>query len=103
MISPRSYERPIPPLSRVRWINYCETEREEGDDWVGRDRDFRIGFYSRQDGLDVIWLVTEDGEYLETVDHDFLEENFELIRLSDIQDPYGENDDVIGPIWIDPR
>ena len=34
--------------------------RRHGESRIGRR--FRIGYYSRQDGLDCIWLVNEKGE-----------------------------------------
>lgn len=50
---------------------------------------FRIGYYSQQDGLDVIWLVNENGEYEQTTDRAFLLKYFEPIEISDETDLYG--------------
>jgi len=52
-------------------------------------RRFRIGYYSRQDGLDCIWLVNDNGEYEQTTDREFLLKYFEIERLSDETNFYG--------------
>lgn len=52
---------------------------------------FRVGYYSRQDGLDCIWLVNESGEYEQTTDHDRLYKYFDIIQLSDEKSLFGRN------------
>jgi hypothetical protein len=52
-------------------------------------RRFRVGCYSRKDGLDCIWLVNEDGEYEQTTDREFLLKYFEIEQLSDEKNFYG--------------
>lgn len=52
-------------------------------------RRFRIGYYSRKDGLDCVWLVNDDGEYEQTTDREFLLKYFEIERLSDETNFYG--------------
>ena len=42
----------------------------------------RVGYYSRHDGLDVIWLVNANGEYMETIDHDALKRHFRVVKRS---------------------
>jgi hypothetical protein len=59
---------------------------------------FRVGYYSWMDGLDCIWLVNEDGEYQETVDHEFLHKFFEIENLSKERSLYGKNRPRLGPI-----
>ena len=44
---------------------------------------YQVGYYSRRDGADCIWLVNESGEYQETVDHDYLFKYFDIIQISD--------------------
>ena len=76
----------IPPRSRVRLVDadkLTHAWRKE----VGRR--FRIGYYSRQDGLDCIWLVNDNGEYEQTTDREFLLKYFEIERLSDETNFYG--------------
>jgi hypothetical protein len=60
-------------------------------DW-GNDlrRFFRIGYYSRQDGLDCIWLVNGRGEYEQTTDRATLLRHFLILRLSSERDVYGD-------------
>jgi hypothetical protein len=61
-------------------------------------RVFRIGYYSRQDGLNCIWLVNEAGSYEQTTDQKSIETDFEVLNLSTETDMYGVNRDVLGPI-----
>lgn len=53
------------------------------------ERVFRIGYYSRQDGLDDIWLVNEKGEYEGTADRDHLLKYFEPVKISRETNLYG--------------
>jgi hypothetical protein len=83
----------IPPLSVVKVIRV--TANEPG--WVGYEgRIFRIGYYSRQDGLDCVWLVSDSGEYGETIDQDMIRTHFEVLALSDETDLYGVDRPTIG-------
>ena len=52
-------------------------------------RQFRVGYYSRKDGLDRIWLVNENGEYEQTTDRAFLLKYFDVERLSQEKNLYG--------------
>ena len=82
----RTIPKVIPPRSRVRLVKadrHTPTWRKH----VGRR--FRVGYYSRKDGLDCIWLVNEDGEYEQTTDRDFLLKYFEIEQLSDERNFYG--------------
>jgi hypothetical protein len=76
----------IPPRSRVRLMNADKLTRSWRKD-VGRR--FRIGYYSRKDGLDCIWLVNDDGEYEQTTDREFLVRYFEIEHLSSETNFYG--------------
>ena len=76
----------IPPRSRVRLAKadqHTPTWRKD----VGRR--FRVGYYSRKDGLDCIWLVNEDGEYEQTTDRESLLKYFDIERLSHEKNFYG--------------
>jgi hypothetical protein len=76
----------IPPRSRVRLIR--ADKRTPG--WrkdVGRQ--FRVGYYSRKDDLDCIWLVNESGKYEQTIDREFLLKYFRIERLSNESNFYG--------------
>jgi hypothetical protein len=71
------FRTPIPPRSIVRVKAALRSPwRKE----IGRL--FRIGYYSVQDGLDCIWLVDAQGEYCQTLDHDFLHKFFEIVNIS---------------------
>lgn len=59
----------------------------------------RVGYYSRQDGIDVVWLVDEDGDYCETTDQKDLESYFDIVVNSNIQDTYGDLSDTLPPIF----
>lgn len=50
---------------------------------------FRIGYYSRQDGLDDIWLVNDEGRYIGTTDREMLLRYFKIVRLSRERDYFG--------------
>ena len=52
---------------------------------------FRIGYYRRQDGPNVVWLVNALGEYQQTWDQVSLLETFEVVKWSDETDIYGVN------------
>jgi hypothetical protein len=54
-----------------------------------------IGYYSKQDGLDCVWLVTTTGNYDWTTEHEWLYEKFEVLEFSDETDLYGEQRDII--------
>ena len=50
-----------------------------------------IGYYSKADGLDCIWLVNDEGEYEQTVDHEFLRKYFEIENVSSERSLYGKD------------
>ena len=84
----------IPPRSVIRLI-----EREP--DWgpgleIGAE--FRIGYYSRQDGPNCVWLVDASGKYGQTWDQISLLDTFEIVSLSDETDIYGLHRPVLEPL-----
>jgi len=84
----------IPPLSLVKVVKVTIEEPE----WIGYEgRVFRIGYYSRNDGLDCVWLVDDDGKYSETVDQEMIRTHFEILQRSDESDLYGVDRPPIGP------
>ena len=87
--------RPIPPESVVQLAGYPPASRS----WKKNlGAIFRVGYYSRTDGPDCIWLVNEDGEYQETLDHDYLARYFDVIQTSDETSLYGAKRPRIGAI-----
>jgi hypothetical protein len=90
-----SIPRVIPPRSVVKVIKVTSEE----PDWIGYEgRIFRIGYYRRNDGLDCVWLVDEDGDYSEAVDQEMIRTHFEVVQLSDESDLFGIDRPLIGPL-----
>ena len=50
------------------------------------------------DGLDCIWLVNDAGKYEQTIDHEFLEKNFEIESISKERSMYGRKRPRIEPV-----
>jgi len=75
---------PIPPGSVIRVKGSPSALWRKN---VGRI--FRVGYYSKLDGLDGIWLVDEKGEYEQTIDHEFLRKYFEIENISKERSLYG--------------
>jgi hypothetical protein len=57
-----------------------------------------VGYYSRKDGLDCIWLVNESGEYEQTTNRNFLLKYFVIERISGEKDHYGRKKRPLGKI-----
>ena len=84
----------IPPLSVVR-VNRVPPN---DPDWSGYEgRVFRIGYYRKNDGLDCVWLVNDEGGYQETMDQEMIRNHFEVLQLSEETDLFGVDRPVIGP------
>ena len=80
------FPTPIPPGSIVQ--AKASPSKKWGEN-IGKR--FRIGYYSQKDGLDCIWLVNGEGEYEQTIDHDFLKKYFEIETVSNERSFYGRN------------
>jgi hypothetical protein len=76
----------IPPRSMFRLVRSDRKTPTWSRD-IGKV--FRIGYYSKQDGLDCIWLVNNLGEYEQTVDRDYLLKYFEPVTISSEINFYG--------------
>jgi HEAT repeat protein len=76
----------IPPRSRVRLVR-ADKQTPSWNKHLGRQ--FRIGYYSRKDGLDCIWLVNENGKYEQTTDRDFISKYFQIESVSQEKNFYG--------------
>jgi hypothetical protein len=87
------FRTPIPSCSIVR---IRESRSKFAKEDVGRR--FRVDYYSWLDGLDCIWLVDEQGKYERTVNHDFLNKNFEIQFVSPERSLYGKNRPQFGSI-----
>jgi hypothetical protein len=85
----------IPPLSVVR-LNHADDQTPHWKNQVGRE--FRIGYYSRQDGTDCVWLVNDAGQYEQTVDQKQLRDYFVIIERSKERALYGTTRPPIPPL-----
>ena len=89
---------PIRPLS----ILQLASENRKGFSKNNLRHFCRVGFYSKLDGLDIIWLVDHCGEYRDTINHKFMYKYFSIYEESEIYDYYGITHDTIGSI-LDPK
>ena len=84
---------PIPPCSLVA------VRRGVGKQWAGKaGRVFRVGYYSKIDGLDCIWLVDESGSYDQTIDHEDLHKFFEIRSVAKERSLYGRGRPQFPPL-----
>ncbi len=74
---------PIAPCTVVRALNPLEWP------WLTEDR-YRIGYYSRIDGLNCVWMVNRRGEYEQTIDQDTVKANFAIVTVSDEAELYAD-------------
>ena len=84
----------IPPRSIVRFTN--EGLVDGLDLQLGAV--FRVGYYSRQDGPNCVWLVNNEGEYCQTWDQLTIRSNFDVVSLSEETDIFGNNRPEIEPL-----
>jgi hypothetical protein len=79
-----SFPVPIPPRSVI------SVKRAVGSPWAKEvGRQFRIGYYSKMDGLDCIWLVDEKGKYNQSIDHEYLNKFFDIQSVAKERSLYG--------------
>ena len=100
VLRPKARDLPevIPPRSVFR---LARSDAATPDWKADIGRVFRIGYYSPQDGLEMIWLVDEQGRYEQTTDRSALLEYFEAITISDESDLYGADRPELGPMEDD--
>ncbi len=85
----------IPPLSIVKIVKADDTCAN----WKTQiGKRFRIGYYSRQDGLETIWLVDDKGNYCQTTDRQYLIKYFDIETLSNETNLFGDKCPPLGPI-----
>ena len=90
---PESLASIIPPLSVVQVSRVTASEPA----WEGYEgRIVRIGYYRKNDGLDCVWLVDDEGGYCEAVDQEMIRTHFKVLHLSDETDLFGVDRPVIG-------
>jgi hypothetical protein len=85
----------IPPKTILKLV-HADSTTPLWKNQIGRR--YRVGYYSKQDGKNTIWLVDEAGNYCETTDRKTLMSYFEIVRLAKKTDLFGENARPLGPI-----
>jgi len=91
----KSMPHVIPPRSKFKLVRSDETTPM----WKNQiGKTFRIGYYSKQDGTDCIWLVNEKGEYEETTSRDHLLKYFEPLDISKETELYRHPTEPFGPL-----
>ena len=84
---------PIPPLSVVT------IAKVKDNPYIHLSgQSIRIGYYSKQDGLDCIWLVYANGKYGESTDHDHLNRFFIIEEVSNETEFFGDHRIQIEPL-----
>jgi hypothetical protein len=79
-----SFPVPVPPCSVI------SVRRKARSPWANEiGRRFRVGYYSKMDGLDCIWLVDENGKYDQTIDHESLNKFFDIQSIAKQRSLYG--------------
>jgi hypothetical protein len=81
----------IPPLSVVIVVAGSPGWRDQNG------AVFRIGYYQRNDGLDCVWLVDDDGGYSQTTDQEDIRKSFAILQMSDEKDLFEAERPIIGP------
>jgi len=85
---------PVPPKTVVRLMR----SDKKTPAWKNKEGTvYRVGYYSRQHGLDEIWLVDDEGEYVEIVDRECILLYFDVLSVSNETDMYGDNRPLLGP------
>ena len=79
----------VPPRSVVECVAY---NKRTGAYEANVGRRFRIGYYGAcRDGLAVVWLVNELGEYIATTNHEDLKKYFRVVRRAHETDYFGDD------------
>ena len=94
-MSDETLKRPIPPLTTLRLRKLWPHARKKGRE-IGQV--YRVGYYCKHCGRDVIWLVDSNGRYNWTVDHDFVTKFFDVVELSKERSLYGKDRSKLEPI-----
>lgn len=58
----------------------------------------RVGYYSKQDGLNVIWIVYPNGHYGEATTHAHLNRFFKIISIPEETDLHGDDRSILQPL-----
>jgi hypothetical protein len=98
----KQFERDPKKYCKIRPIGPKSVIRVRGDN-PGPYRGLighllRVGYYSKQDGLNAIWIVYANGEYGETTTHSHLNRHFTIISDSGETGPYGDGRPILLPL-----
>ena len=85
----------LPPLTVLRLKKLWPHARKQGKE---KGQIYRIGYYCKNCGTDTIWLVDEKGEYGWTADREFVDNYFEILKLSNERSIYGEGRPKLGTL-----
>lgn len=86
---------PLPPLTLLRLVRLWPHARKQGRE---KGQLYRVGYYCKHCGPEVIWLVDPAGNYNWTVDREFISRNFEVVETSRERSWYGKGRPKIGPL-----
>jgi hypothetical protein len=94
-VNPRRYYKtnPIPPRTVI-----AVREENPGPYRKLLGLTLRVGYYSRQDGLNVVWIVYPDGKYGETTTNQHINRHFRTLSASDETDVYGVDQPILLPL-----
>jgi len=78
----------VPPGSLLRLIKKPAGAVE----WKKKiGRICRVGYYNKKDGLGIIWIVNQFGEYVEMIEQKDAGVYFEVVEFANERDFYGDN------------
>jgi len=86
--------KPLPPGTILRLAKLWPHARKKGHE-IGEIR--QVGYYSRQDGLDCVWLVDDKGRYNWSADQKWVLDKFEVVKRSVEPGLYGKTKRKIDP------
>jgi hypothetical protein len=76
---------PVLPKTQIKLVKLWPYARRRHQ----RDEIWTIGYYCRHCGLETIWLMNNAGEYVWTIDREFLRKHFVIIKTSSEKSIYG--------------
>lgn len=88
---------PLPPKTLLRLIKLWPHARKQGRE-IGQL--YRVGYYSRRDGLGIVWLVDAEGRYNWTAELPFIHQYFEIVGKSNERSWYGSKRPLLGKLVL---
>lgn len=84
---------PLPPKTLLKLVKLWPHARKHGRE-IGQL--YRVGYYSRRDGLEIVWLVDANGSYNWTAELPFIHQHFEIVGKSKERSWYGSERPLLG-------